>query len=765
MRIPLGKKDLPLLKKAVKIIRKASFHKSLKQMESLDQVAKALGYIDYKQLLRLTQLDKSYPVPSVTLNVIHAQLSDAIESYINPLSVSSDNYIHASSFIEKLNLKSLTTLNPEKPKLFIFDEYSQYHNYNNNNDNFIKIVENLGFPSNKWFLHNNPEDAVNDRSIIIHEKLSKALKSIITNDDDIHTLANLKTEKRLSQLKHKLEYDVIPEILISPHELIQDHNDLNVSPYGFNIISGNIDSTHIYALYNNSLKAFIPVVFKTLSSANQALCMLITQQGIQNIKKHKVDGNAVFPAIESTIKVHNGEMKESDDNHFLRTNNKVIGNLLNVLNFSKLSIDNVLNDNTIELPFTPPKQVLSYPSIPHFYGMSFIDVSAESQDRIGACSEFIGGIEQYSREQLSQETINSAINYIGDKIKAINYDESEYINVDDKDEFKEKFVNLLKIFPMNQISEWHDDYAESVGYRARGYIYASEIEVVSHILYGLLLKDNNIENKYSNYDYQLLPLVLFGFGLSGNDIIDKMNTLIKLKKKLCRDIDTINSAEYEAKRINNDEEIISAGDRVATFHDLCRSTRKHSIQVTQKLSDFSNDSLAKFELIHKFKNTEEEKKHFNQLRLGYQMTIMKLFESKEIEFYFDKPSHNYTLSEDEYRINCQFINDGLNSIGQDIKDFYMADLLNYLTENDPTFAYLKDNPHYFLCAKMINGKKYLYFTTYIEDSDECLDNNIDPGSLILRADIKLEKVPFTDISSIESNLARPDLSFNYLLMV
>lgn len=735
MRILLAKKDLPLLKKAVKIIRKESLSK-IKQSETLDGISTALGYIDYKQLNRLAILNDVTTDSPISIESIHEQITPWLENVIDPTNLNG-NYFKASILIEKLNLKSLSVLNNKRPFKLIFDEYFNYSQsmFAREKELEVLLLRKMGIPTYHWYAL-EPSKNPADKNIVLLEtlidKTSLLLQDPIFRDISAHYHEDMSL---FEAFKNKVLYEALPESMISAMDLLSSKAIKSFNPLGFTIVEGILNNKEVFSLYNDNLGAYLPAVYPEIYSARYALAQLASSGDIDieafqekrgKDKDHNLNGDAYFQGNKALLKVKDGVMKENDFNQFLWTNNKYLGKLIIGTEFNDLSIyEHGIYD--LNLPFDPDtsKEFLNIYNIPSFDNeMAYPNIMKGNQEALINYCLLLGGINKYSREYLldNDSAYDKAIDYIESKT-IDNHDIDDYIHADSVEELRKAFPKLLKRFSLQQVDTWHENMTMDSGYRSNGNLHFNESNMISDIYHETLFAEVKINLKKKHHND--VSLVLLDQGFSNNEIASMLEKINMCQKAFDSDMSIINSASYEFNKIGEDNNVVSNGDEKTLLSEMMRSGRKHNIMVTQHISDFDGSymhgelkKLSSEFLDIKMHQTEQS--DLRRLPPAYQIVLKEIFDENNLDFSYDIVSSKSILSEDKLFATKKYVGKGLNEVIKRIKDvskFRMNDIIEWLAANDNLITYLDEKPLYFVCIKTIDSRTFCYVSIYNDDCD------------------------------------------------
>lgn len=737
MRILLGKTDLPVLKKAVKIIRKQA-RLTMKQTETLDGLSSSLGYLDYKQLSRLTTQDKALPAPCVTLDVIHEQITPWLENIINPVALNNDDYIQASLFIDKLNFKSFSILKSKSPKILIMDEFGMHYNSisKNQKEREIKLLREMGIPTYEWFCQ-TPSKLPTDKNIVLLKTLIDKTSLLLSNP----IFSGLSHDDTLlfSAFKNKVLYEAIPESMISASDLTRSNIDKPIKPLGFSIIEGILNEKKIWSLYNDNLGAHLPIIFPSIYQAQYFQWQLASSGSIDVEAFMKSTGNdqgfdltgvasfKIGSVKEQLITVRNGEMKENDFNQFLRTKNKYLNKVVIGKEFNDISIyeHSILDLN---LPFIPPKEYLSPYNIPDFDSMTYPRIMNGNREALCHYSQMLGGIKKYSREYLVENdgTYDKALDFIESKI-AYKESTDPYLNEYEPKELKESFPMLLERFTLEQVSLWHEEMIDNSGYRSNSSIHFNETALIENIFVKLIFLDENIACKEEHHHD--VALVLFNEGISTKEIVSTLEKLVLCKKHFNQDINMISIAAYEFNLLGKESDVITKGEKRTIMSDMWRTGRKYGIKVTQSMSDFTKepiiDGLNKMSVKYMgIKLHQDEQSDLRKLPPGYQFALKEVFEANNADFPYDVEQSKSSLNTivDDYKKNDtkKIVSVAVDEVMKSLSSFNglrISHIIGWLSSNnrDTSVNHLYDNPHYYVCTKKIEDYIFCYVSTYSED--------------------------------------------------
>ncbi len=513
MRLTITPKDLPVLKKAAKILRR-NWPTKLGQQKALNIVSQLLGYQDFFHLTREQAADAEHSLERLTLDeqVQTQLLANGVDPDVTETLINNLPWNHLSTFKTRVQSK----------RLFI-DEFSTHlhSNYQNTGSDIVDLLSSLQMPRFSWWTPKQVDD-IHAASIVI---LSKAIPLIRQVKEDMGWGSfDLNDESKVEELKYRITSDVFPKAMISALDVVTD-DAVPAHPFGFEVREASMNSSPCWLIHHPDTFSFLPAVFAQEHDAQVAMATIAatgaqpkhsdekTMHGVASLTlgnreiKVRVEEGIIIDAIDQ-----NAGMPDRKPHHTLSSLGFTLIQYRN-LDVNPLS-KNALLDPSARLE-PDDKESYDYLIIPE----SPIEVQgAASQQALDLLRNYQLRYQSQLRNAtnvLANEIPTFAIDWLCQELIPGNYSPSdEYEYEIEPSEMAEHVPQLTKEFPPQLLDDWYYSYVSDTQMcRPFGHTVGEPWEFVGYLAYKAL---THCEPR--NQQDTEVGLILLNLGLKNGQI-------------------------------------------------------------------------------------------------------------------------------------------------------------------------------------------------------------------------------------------------------
>lgn len=588
MRLTITPQDLPVLKKAAKILRR-NWPTKLGQQKALNIVSQLLGYQDFFHLTREQAVDAERSSERLTLDeqVQTQLLANGVDTDVTETLINNLPWNHLSTFKTRAQSK----------RLFI-DEFSTHlhSNYQNTGSDIVDLLSSLQMPRFSWWAPKQVDD-IHAASVVI---LSKAIPLIRQVKEDMGWGSfDLNDESKVEELKYRITSDVFPKAMISALDVVTD-GTVHARPFGFEVREASMNSSPCWLIHHPDTFSFLPAVFAQEHDAQVAMATIAatgaqpkhadekTMHGVASLTlgnreiKVRVEEGIIINAIDQ-----NAGMPDTKPHHTLSSLGFTLIQYRN-LDVNPLS-KNALLDPSARLE-PDDKESYDYLIIPE----SPIEVQcAASQQTLDLLRNYQLRYQSQLRNAtnvLANEIPTFAIDWLCQQLIPGNYSPSdEYEYEIEPSEMAEHVPQLTKEFPSQLLDDWYYSYVSDTQMcRPFGHTVGEPWEFVGYLAYKALT-----HSEPRNQQDTEVGLILLYLGLKNGQI--DQDLLNKHRIALEADLKTletwrsdVNQVKYGLKGMMPEGGVVSHGDKQTTLTDSFRASRKWNagpIMAQQSISD------------------------------------------------------------------------------------------------------------------------------------------------------------------------------------
>ena len=594
MRVSLIEADRLVIRKAVKILRKATSQKH-KQGQLTEQFADWLGYFDQKQLVR--QL-KTHPKSHSEADLLI--LKHRITQWLEGEGLSGPD---ASVTTDRLNLSKLSAFTtPSKPTLIVYDEMHEMLNMRakKRGDDISDLLARLNLPRYKWFT-TEPRDSISDRNVIDMSQVIPRVRDLLELPEfsEIYSMLSPNREQAETLLANRIQSDVFPHSQVSAQELLANaqENKESIEPFGFRVVEGTLNNQAVWSLYHPSLHGFLPQAWSTQDAAVIAKAELIFAGRVTSKADPSLTGAAVFQCVsygsgirfsntgpeDVHVEISGGLIQSPTDTaggrHLLNAGpvREIITHVdLNALkpSYSALEL----------LPFNKADSTSPiFPSVPASIDHLAPFLSADAHAALRAIQKCLQEMRSGAWEARDNADLSMVVAWLKEGVSDSTLPDED-LWVDDPVDLLDAFPLLAQHFSVAQLDEWHARASDLHGYRNRGGIYVSEWDLCVSLFWEELHGSPPSSSTEEDTAAICLGYLVTQESFNPASLLEMSNTLLKQWQAFNTQVNLIQAVSAGLSELEVETGYVCTGPVHTTSSDALRSGRKFnskSITVTQ----------------------------------------------------------------------------------------------------------------------------------------------------------------------------------------
>lgn len=588
MRITLIERDLNLVKKAAKILRR-HWPSKLGQQKALNHVATLLGYPDYFHLTH-----------EVSSSAEESDL-DAFGSHTE-ISLRELGLAPAAAEAILSTWGRLSAFNTERrPIRFFIDEASEYFGAaeKSRGSDVVDLLSGLGLPRYEWWVSEPGTTNIHDPSVVVLNQVIPLIRQL-KEELNWGPYDRQDTERSNRMVDHILTH-TYPGARVSAFHAVSE-TDISARPFGFRVVEGVLVIPHaeackVWAIQHPDTFSFLEPVFSTRDAAMEVLAGVALTGKLQGPLDAQTEGMATF-SLDTQVhaRVVAGHLVDAVEAPDIPSDT-VPHHQIHAGGFKMIQFRNLdavrLRATAFKFPEigdTQPqdRDGYDYSSIPDTPREMGGSVNAATLRRLRDLQASFNALVREAREKIQNDLPLHTIEWLHHHLVSQTHVLDPEHDYDiEPTEMAEHVPQLCKHFPQDLLDNWYYSFVDDTqACRPFGHTVGDPWEFLGYLAYRALTGSDPQRSQDVEIGAILLSRQLEDDKI-GTDMLNQYRRSLEGSLKVLDGWkDDISQVKHGLHHIQPDKGMISHGAQRTTMSDMFRMGRKYKAEpliVTQSI--------------------------------------------------------------------------------------------------------------------------------------------------------------------------------------